>query len=209
MLAVQADIAEGQDFGSRLIRIFASWSKLLETIALSKVILRRKSFVLYENISLDVREEIWLAKEAMIKLCQEELKNNLKKIRQQYCRLDVYIDDRGVVRSGGRLDKSNLPDEIKRLIIVPGQHLLAHLMAEHYHQKLILNPWDMLKVAEKQVTKFWDIWMRHIPPQLLFPNKWFRSRDNLKVGDFVINLQPGMKKMQLYPQRTVEKGNRP
>ena len=54
VLAVQADIAEGQDFGSRLIRIFASWSKLLETIALSKVILRRKSFVLYENISLDV-----------------------------------------------------------------------------------------------------------------------------------------------------------
>ena len=35
--------------------------------------------------------------------------------------------------------------------------------------------------------------MRHIPPQLLFANKWFRSRDNLKVGDFVINLQPGMK----------------
>ena len=156
--------------------------------------------MLYENISLDVREEIWLAKEAVIKLCQEELKNNLKKIRQQYYRLDVYIDDRGVVRSGGRLDKSNLPDEIKRLIIVSGQHLLAHLMAEHYHQKLILNPWDMLKVAEKQVTKFWDIWMRHIPPQLLFPNKWFRSRDNLKVGDFVINLQPGMKKMQLYPE---------
>ena len=80
VLAVQADIAEGQDFGSRLIRIFASWSKLLETIALSKVILRRKSFVLYENVSLDVREEIWLTKEATIKLCQE-LKNNLKKTR--------------------------------------------------------------------------------------------------------------------------------
>ena len=71
----------------------------------------------------------------------------------------------------------------------------------------IINPRDMLKVAEKQVAKFWDIWMRHIPPQLLFPNKWFRSRDNLKVGDFVINLQPGMKNGTL--PRGLEKGNRP
>ena len=39
--------------------------------------------------------------------------------------------------------------------------------------------------------------MRHILPQLLFPNKWFRSRDNLKVEDFVISLQPGMKNRTL------------
>ena len=56
-----------------------------------------------------------------------------------------------------------------------------------------INPRDILRVAEKQVAKFWDIWMHYIPPQLLPPKKWFRSRDNLKVGDFVINLQPGMK----------------
>ena len=68
----------------------------------------------------------------------------------------------------------------------------------------IINPRDMLKVAEKQVAKFWDIWMRHILPQLLFPNKWFRSRDNLKVGDFVINLQPGMKNGTL-PRRLWKK----
>ena len=50
-----------------------------------------------------------------------------------------------------------------------------------------INPQDMLKDAEKQVAKFWVIWMRHIPPHLLLPNNWFRSRDNPKVGDFVIN----------------------
>ncbi|CAB4029374.1 Hypothetical predicted protein [Paramuricea clavata] len=52
----------------------------------------------------------------------------------------------------------------------------------------------MLKIAEKQVTMFWDTWLRHIPPQLLLPNKWFRARDNLKEGNFVINLQPGLKR---------------
>ena len=90
-------MTEEQDFGSRLTRIFASWKKLFQTIALSKVILRRKTFAFSENISLDALEEIWLAKEAATKLCQEEFRKNLKKIRQQYYRLDVRIDDRGVV----------------------------------------------------------------------------------------------------------------
>ena len=52
-----------------------------------------------------------------------------------YFKLDVCIDDRGVVRSGGRLDKSDLPDAIKHPIILPGQHLLVRLMAEHYHRR--------------------------------------------------------------------------
>jgi hypothetical protein len=56
-----------------------------------------------------------------------------------------------------------------------------------------INPRNMLKIAEKQVTMFWDTWLRHIAPQLLLPNKWFRARDNFKEGDFVINLQPGLK----------------
>ena len=32
-----------------------------------------------------------------------------------------------------------------------------------------------------------------MPPQLLFRSKWFRPRDNLKIGDYVIVLQPGLK----------------
>jgi hypothetical protein len=45
----------------------------------------------------------------------------------------------------------------------------------------IINLCNMLQIAEKQVTMFWDTWLHHIPPQLLLPNKWFRARDNLKV----------------------------
>ena len=41
--------------------------------------------------------------------------------------------------------------------------------------------------SSHQMTRKLILRMRHIPPQLLLPNKWFRSRDNLKVGDFVIN----------------------
>ena len=32
-----------------------------------------------------------------------------------------------------------------------------------------------------------------MPPHLLFRNKWFRLRKNVKTGDYVIILEPGMK----------------
>ena len=32
-----------------------------------------------------------------------------------------------------------------------------------------------------------------MPPQLLLRSKWFRARNNLKVGDYVIILDPGLK----------------
>ena len=41
--------------------------------------------------------------------------------------------------------------------------------------------------------QFWSVWQRHIPAQLMPRNKWFHSRNNLEVGDFVLNLQPGLK----------------
>ena len=56
-----------------------------------------------------------------------------------------------------------------------------------------INPSDMFKIAQGKIDMFWETWIKHMPPQLLSRNKWFHSRDNLEVGDFVINLEPGMK----------------
>ena len=55
------------------------------------------------------------------------------------------------------------------------------------------NVRDMYKVVQNRVNTFWSTWVKHIPPQLLSRNKWYHSRDNLQVGDFVIILEKGMK----------------
>ena len=52
---------------------------------------------------------------------------------------------------------------------------------------------DMLRVVQGKTDVFWETWIRHMPPQLICRNKWFHTRNNLEVGDFVINLEPGMK----------------
>ena len=56
------------------------------------------------------------------------------------------------------------------------------------------NPKDSICRAQKFIKNFWEAWMRNMPPHLLFRNKWFRPRDNLKIGDYVNVLEPGLKR---------------
>ena len=69
-----------------------------------------------------------------------------------------------------------------------GQPQVPQLTAED-----AIDPRDMFKIAQGKIDMFWETWIKHIPPQLISRNKRFHSRNNLEVGDFVINLEPGMK----------------
>ena len=52
----------------------------------------------------------------------------------------------------------------------------------------------MFNTAQNKVTAFWKAWMKNMPPQLIERSQWFRPRDNLRVGDFVLELEPGLKR---------------
>ena len=52
----------------------------------------------------------------------------------------------------------------------------------------------MFGVAQNKVTSFWSAWLKNMPPQLVERNQWFHARDNLQVGDFVLILEPGLKR---------------
>ena len=56
-----------------------------------------------------------------------------------------------------------------------------------------VNPRLSVKVARDFVNQFWETWLRNMPPTLMLRSKWFRPRNNLKIGDYVIVLEPGMK----------------
>ena len=49
-----------------------------------------------------------------------------------------------------------------------------------------VNPRDMLRSTEKRVNDFWSCWMKYFAPNLLPRNKWFLTRENVKVGDLVL-----------------------
>ena len=59
-----------------------------------------------------------------------------------------------------------------------------------------VNPRDMLRSTEKRVNDFWCCWMKYFAPNLLPRNKWFRTRENVKVGDLVLELDSKHKRCQ-------------
>ena len=56
-----------------------------------------------------------------------------------------------------------------------------------------INPRVYTKATQSFVNQFWKSWLRNMPSQLLLRSKWFLPRQNLKTGDYVIILEPGLK----------------
>ena len=56
-----------------------------------------------------------------------------------------------------------------------------------------IDPRLYAKAAQAFINQFWESWLRNMLPHLLFRSKWFRPRQNLEVGDYVIVLEPGLK----------------
>lgn len=56
-----------------------------------------------------------------------------------------------------------------------------------------VNPRDRMRFIQQKAQIFWCIWMKYMPPQLIERNKWYHPRDNLKIGDLVLLLKPGLK----------------
>lgn len=48
--------------------------------------------------------------------------------------LDLFIDNRGIVRVGGRLQQSQLPFDQKHPIIIPANHPICSVLVQHYHE---------------------------------------------------------------------------
>lgn len=51
-------------------------------------------------------------------------------------RLAPYIDDRGLLRVGGRLRRSSMPFEFKHPIVLPSDHNIAKMVIAYHHAKV-------------------------------------------------------------------------
>ena len=57
--------------------------------------------------------------------------------KKRFRKLDPIKDSKGLIRANGRLSQVDLPEEVKHPILLLGKHPLTHLLAIHYHHKLL------------------------------------------------------------------------
>ena len=62
-------------------------------------------------------------------------KTQMKKSSNIY-RLDPYLDGDGLIRVGGRIDRANMPKEVKHPVIVPSSCHITRLVIQHCHERV-------------------------------------------------------------------------
>ena len=93
----------------------------------------------YRSPSVEEMEE---AEQTILKAWQKKAFPEETKVQErggvrkssQLCQLDPYMKD-GLLRVGGRLSRSSLPDQLKHPVIVPKNSHIARLIVDHYHRK--------------------------------------------------------------------------
>lgn len=74
--------------------------------------------------------------------------------------------------------------------ILIGQH------SPQCKQETRINPRHLLRSIQNKIGDFWACWMKYFAPTLLPQNKWFKRRENVKISNLVLELNPNHKRSQ-------------
>ena len=55
-------------------------------------------------------------------------------------------------------------------------------------EEKVVNPKDLNKSVQRRVCQFWQCWMKYFAPNLLVRAKWHEKKQNVEVGDLVLEI---------------------
>ncbi|VDI37805.1 Hypothetical predicted protein [Mytilus galloprovincialis] len=137
-------IEDSHSIGSERFQNFSSWKSLVNGIAvLQRFIQSRFKKVTLQDI--DVVKSLNESEIFIIKTIQSEVYSseidcivngqNLRK-NSSIISLDPFLDSEGILRVGGRLNKSNLPYQERNPLILPGKCHVSKLLVQHFHAQV-------------------------------------------------------------------------
>ncbi|XP_055308905.1 uncharacterized protein LOC129572830, partial [Sitodiplosis mosellana] len=109
-------------------------------------------------------EELRQTEVKLIKLVQNDMfsteitplaKGQAVGMKSSIANLDPYLDINGVLRVGGRIQKSSLPDNAKHPVILPPKHHFTTLLIRHAHEKTLHGGFGL--TAQKLYHNFWIV----------------------------------------------------
>lgn len=132
---------------------FSSLQRLVRVVAFCRRFLKIK-----ENKSLDVKFEPYLTSaeiaesmDVCIRQCQKRAFKDLKQLKS----LCPIVDDKGIMRVGGRIQNAELPECTKHPIILPHKSHFTYLVIDEAHKRTLHGgPTLMLNHLR---TKYWII----------------------------------------------------
>ncbi|GFV71908.1 DUF5641 domain-containing protein [Trichonephila clavipes] len=137
--------------------------------------------------------EIYLMKQVQLSSFYKEIRamQNGDDIcnKSKILNLSPFLDDKGIIRVGGRLKHSRLPYSSKHPILLPAKTLVEPSLLQCESNRL--NVWQRIT---KSVQTIWKRWSLSYLNSLQQRKKWIVNKENLKLGDMVLireeNLPP-------------------
>ena len=116
------------------VKNFTRWRKLIRVTAwiwrlAEKIRLRRNALSGREGPLMP--EELRKAEMSWIKSAQKDLKSRMK--NGEFKSLSLFIDEKEVIRVGGRIDKAIVSYEEKHPVLLPSDHRISLLITSHMH----------------------------------------------------------------------------
>ena len=61
-------------------------------------------------------------------------------------------------------------------------------------EEKLVNPRELNKSVQRRVCQFWQCWMKYSAPNLLIRTKWNEKKENVGVGDLVLEIDSKRKR---------------
>lgn len=118
------------------VKNFSSWQRLIRVTAwikrlAEKIRLRRNALSGREGPLMP--EELKNAEMSWIRSAQERLKSRMK--NGEFKTLSPFVDDKGIIKVGGRIDKAIMSYEEKHPVLLPSEHRISLLITSHMHNQ--------------------------------------------------------------------------
>ena len=141
---------------------FSNWSKAVRAIArLQRLARRTKTQNFLTTVEERRKAELFIIKAIQHEVYSDDIavlskgSSTIRNNSNLHC-LNVFVDDEGVLRVGGRLQESSLPFGVKHPAVLPKDHRVTSLIIGHYH-KTIQHQGRAMTINEIRSNGVWII----------------------------------------------------
>ena len=139
-----SNIATGnEDLSYFIAKCLPKWAELVRAVSYMKQIFESRTF---KRQLSHTPENIRNAEMSIYFMCQKDLRIDMNKTKIKFIKYNPTFDENRIIRGKGRLENTNLPEEIKYPIILPGEHPVVGLLVMYHHKRLLDQGYRVLLV---------------------------------------------------------------
>ncbi|XP_061191617.1 uncharacterized protein LOC133199804 [Saccostrea echinata] len=150
---------------------FSSWTRLVNAVSYLKRFCRRKAEFSLHSIEDTQEAERFIIRETQRFWYGDDMKSLQEKkplpLKSNIIALHPFVDNKGILRVGGRLNKAPFTIDERNPVILPGKSHIARLLITHLHEK-VYHQGRLITEGTVRSNGFWIIGCKRLVNSILY-----------------------------------------